>query len=62
VRPGAQVRAKTDPDQAPFWTEVWQVGERKAFEQAEAGEGDVFDDGTSFLRALDPERAKRDGI
>jgi hypothetical protein len=48
--------------QAYFWTEEWQVGEREATRQAEAGEGEFFENERSLLRALDPERAKRDGI
>lgn len=51
-----------DPDQAWFWTPKWQDGEREASEQIAAGEGEVFDSGDNFLRALDPERAKRDGV
>jgi hypothetical protein len=54
VRPGAQVRAKTDPDQAYFWTEEWQVGEREASKQAEAGEGDVLMTERRFSERLTP--------
>ena len=36
-------------EQAWFWTEAWQAGEREASEQVVAGEGTVFENGNSFL-------------
>ncbi len=39
-------------DQAWFWTEEWQAGEREASEQAARGEGAVYDRGEDFLRSL----------
>jgi hypothetical protein len=44
---------KTIPaEQAWFWTEEWQSGEREASTQVSAGEGTVFDNGESFLESL----------
>ena len=44
---------KTIPaEQAWFWTEEWQSGEREASAQVSAGEGTVFDNGESFLESL----------
>jgi antitoxin PrlF len=40
-------------DQAWFWTEAWQVGEREASAQLARGEGQVFKNSEDFLRALD---------
>lgn len=39
-------------EQAWFWTDAWQAGERAASEQLAAGEGTVFDDGDAFLDSL----------
>ncbi len=39
-------------EQAWFWTDAWQAGEREASEQVAAGEGATFDDGDSFLDSL----------
>ncbi len=39
-------------EQAWFWTDEWQSGEREASAQVSAGEGTVFDDGESFLESL----------
>lgn len=39
-------------DQAWFWTDEWQAGEREANQQAAAGEGVVFADGDAFLDSL----------
>jgi len=39
-------------DQAWFWTDGWQAGEREASEQLAAGEGAVFDDGDAFVDSL----------
>lgn len=39
-------------DQAWFWTQEWQAGEREATRQAAAGEGTVFPDGDAFLDSL----------
>lgn len=39
-------------DQAWFWTDAWQAGERDASKQLAAGEGTVFDDRDAFLTSL----------
>jgi AbrB family looped-hinge helix DNA binding protein len=39
-------------EQAWFWTDAWQAGEREASEQLAAGEGAMFDDGDAFLDSL----------
>lgn len=39
-------------DQAWFWTEEWQAGEREASEQASNGEGTVYDTADDFLDSL----------
>jgi len=39
-------------EQAWFWSDRWQAGEREASEQLAAGEGVVFDDGEAFLDSL----------
>jgi antitoxin PrlF len=39
-------------EQAWFWTDSWQAGERQASEEVVAGVGVVFDDGDSFLDSL----------
>lgn len=45
---------KTIPaDQAWFWADEWQAGEREATTQAAAGEGTVYDTTDDFLRSLD---------
>jgi antitoxin MazE len=54
-------RAVTDPDQAWFWTEEWQQGEREVDEDIAAGRVHVFDDAESFLAALEAEAARLDG-
>ena len=44
---------KTIPaDQAWFWTEAWQEGEREASEDIAAGRVETFKDSDSFLDAL----------
>ena len=43
----------TDTDQAWFWTEAWQKGERQADEDIAAGRFEVFDDVETFLAHLD---------
>lgn len=44
---------KTIPaDQAWFWTDEWQVGEREASQQAAAGEGTVYENAESFLESF----------
>lgn len=40
-------------DQAWFWSDAWQAGEREATDQLVAGEGTVFDDGDAFLGSLE---------
>lgn len=39
-------------EQAWFWTDAWQAGERDASEQLAAGEGSVYDDSDAFLDSL----------
>lgn len=39
-------------DQAWFWSEDWQAGEREANRQAAGGEGTVYADGDAFLDSL----------
>lgn len=43
---------ETDPDQAWFWTEEWQAGEREADADLEAGRVRHFPDSESFLASL----------
>jgi antitoxin PrlF len=40
-------------DQAWFWTENWQTGEREASAQLARGEGRVFETAEDFLKSLD---------
>jgi antitoxin PrlF len=40
-------------DQAWFWTEAWQAGEREASAQLAHGEGEVFKTSEDFLKSLD---------
>lgn len=40
-------------DQAWFWTESWQRGEREATEDIAAGRTEVFKDPSDFLDSLD---------
>ena len=40
-------------DQAWFWTESWQRGEREASEDIDAGRTEVFKDPSDFFDALD---------
>ena len=42
-----------DPDQAWFWTEEWQKGEREADEDIRAGRIESFDTMEEFLATLD---------
>lgn len=44
-----------DPDQAWFWTNRWQAGERAVEENYAAGRYETFDDVESFLADLDAE-------
>lgn len=39
-------------DQAWFWADEWQAGEREASEQIRAGVGTVYDDEDTFLDSL----------
>lgn len=39
-------------DQAWFWTQQWQDGEKQASRQLEAGEGAVFEHADAFLDSL----------
>lgn len=40
-------------DQAWFWTEAWQAGEREASAQLARGEGQLFQTSEDFLKSLD---------
>lgn len=40
-------------DQAWFWTEEWQAGEREASRQATRGEGTVYESAEDFVDSLD---------
>jgi antitoxin PrlF len=40
-------------DQAWFWTEAWQAGEREASAQLARGEGHVFKTSEDFFKSLD---------
>jgi bifunctional DNA-binding transcriptional regulator/antitoxin component of YhaV-PrlF toxin-antitoxin module len=46
------LRPVRDPDQAWFWTEEWQAGEREADEEIAAGRGTFYENGEAFLEAL----------
>ncbi|HWX44631.1 MAG TPA: AbrB/MazE/SpoVT family DNA-binding domain-containing protein [Solirubrobacteraceae bacterium] len=39
-------------DQAWYWTEEWQAGEREVDEEAARGEGQVFDSAEEFVAHL----------
>lgn len=39
-------------DQAWFWTDEWQAGEREASQQAARGEGTVYESARDFLESL----------
>jgi AbrB family looped-hinge helix DNA binding protein len=39
-------------DQAWFWTDEWQAGEREASRQADRGEGTVYETAEDFLESL----------
>ncbi|MGH8774936.1 MAG: AbrB/MazE/SpoVT family DNA-binding domain-containing protein [Jiangellaceae bacterium] len=39
-------------DQAWFWTDAWQAGEREASAEIAAGEGEVYDDEADFFTSL----------
>ena len=56
------IEVETDADQAYFWTDKWQAGEREATHEHEAGQGGMCLTGDELLRSLDPERAERDVI
>lgn len=43
----------TDPDQAWFWTEDWQAGERQADAEIAAGELAVYDDMSALFAEAD---------
>jgi antitoxin PrlF len=42
-----------DPDDAWFWTEEWQAGEREASADIAAGRTEVFESTEAFFAALD---------
>lgn len=46
------LRPLRDPEQAWFWSEGWQEGEREAGAQIAAHEGTVYENGEAFIRAL----------
>ncbi len=45
-----------DDDQAWFWTQEWQVGEREATADREAGRSNVYYSGEEFIAALEADR------
>jgi hypothetical protein len=47
------VRRRIDPDQAWFWTQAWQQGEREAEADLAAGHFERFDSDEAFLSHLE---------
>jgi hypothetical protein len=45
--------SERDPDQAWFWTEEWQQGEKEVEEHIHRGEVETFDSMDEFLASLD---------
>lgn len=43
---------KLDPDQAWFWTDEWQAGEREVDEELKAGNAVRFDSDDAFIAHL----------
>lgn len=54
MKTGGQLEmALIDPDQAWFWTEQWQAGEREADEDIAAGRGETYENTDEFLDSFD---------
>jgi hypothetical protein len=53
------VMANANPDQAWFWTEDWQAGEREADDQIAAGHTTFHTSTDDFLAAMDARRPDR---
>ena len=53
IHPKTGETVEIDPDQAYFWTEEWQKGEREADEDIAAGRVKTFDTMEDFLADLD---------
>jgi hypothetical protein len=51
---------EVNPDQAWFWTEQWQAGEREVDANIAAGRGTFYGDTDEFVAALDAARADLD--
>ena len=47
-----------DRSQAWFWTQEWQKGERKASQEIDGGDTEVFEGEKEFQKALDKARGK----
>jgi hypothetical protein len=53
MRPGGQLKmGLVDPDQAWYWTEQWQAGEREADADIAAGRREIYEDADDFLRSF----------
>jgi AbrB family looped-hinge helix DNA binding protein len=52
-------RKVIDATQAWFWTAASQAGELEASRQLQAGEGEAFESGDDFLRALEEDERSR---
>jgi hypothetical protein len=53
------VMKRINPDQAWFWTEEWQAGEREVARKVAAGHGQIFVTDEEFDAALDALGAQR---
>lgn len=49
IHPKTKKWVEIDPEQAWFWTEEWQAGERRAEEDLEQGRYEDFDDVDEFF-------------
>jgi hypothetical protein len=53
MKPGGKLKlALVDPDQAWYWTEMWQAGEREADEGIAAGRYEIYEDVDEFLNSI----------
>jgi hypothetical protein len=52
IHPDTKERVEIDPEQAWFWTEEWQEGERKVDEYLRRGEYEEFDNIDDFIDSL----------
>lgn len=53
VHPRTGETVEIDPEQAYFWTDEWQAGEREVDEDLAAGRSKTFDTMEAFLADLD---------